>query len=369
MKSIKEEKQMKPCADTAEDTHFSEGENEVAWPSNEKANRTATSNPAEVKVEEDQEGSDGMLYKTFNAGCVTDTNHSLPRREVAVKMEPVGDEDALPIQTIVQTQESTTGSISRVAEHSKSASVSKSPESLLEAVHPETPNGKETETESNPVSALPTIEVAGNSSPQDQQDLQGSKRAIRTISRPKYITRSVLNALRSPPCSSTTSDSSVSKVSTTATPAKTTSASPLEASSCSSRSATSNSSPEYSSSASSSKTPQRKKPNGAINQTLFPFNLARFLRAAIKSNPDVVYWSSTGNVFFINSRSSSNMEIIGQLVAPFFKHSNYDALRRQLNLYEFTRLTEGAYVNYHSKSIKLPYPNSAPACSLTRLSF
>ena len=86
----------------------------------------------------------------------------------------------------------------------------------------------------------------------------------------------------------------------------------------------------------------RSNRNGhVINTSLFPFVLARFLRNAGASHPEVVDWNDDGKSFFIRTLPKGNLLLIGRLVAPYFTHSNYDALRRQLNLYGFQRLTEG----------------------------
>ncbi|KAL7581253.1 hypothetical protein ACA910_006025 [Epithemia clementina (nom. ined.)] len=78
-----------------------------------------------------------------------------------------------------------------------------------------------------------------------------------------------------------------------------------------------------------------------INTNIFPFILARFLREVGASHPKLVHWADDGQSFFITAQPKMNCKRIGELVAPYFKHNNYDALRRQLNLYGFQRLQNG----------------------------
>ena len=148
----------------------------------------------------------------------------------------------------------------------------------------------------------------------------------------RYITRSVIRATKTPSKSKAFGELSVVNSSFTEDIDKCT---------------TSNSNIKRSRRRSSISKPCKKpggKKSGNINTKIFPFILARFLREVGASHPEHVYWSENGESFFIRVNPKANYELIGQLVAPYFKHANYDALRRQLNLYGFQRVSSGPYV-------------------------
>ena len=62
-----------------------------------------------------------------------------------------------------------------------------------------------------------------------------------------------------------------------------------------------------------------------------------FLDDAVKKHPRLVYWNKEGSHFFISKPSSPKDHPLKKTLNDHFKHSNWDSLRRMLNLYNFQR--------------------------------